>query len=258
MGLTYRERAALCDNEAAKALFLLMDEKKTNLSVSADVSTKKELLALAEKVGPYICVLKTHIDILVDFDDDLIVQLTDIARKHNFQLFEDRKFADIGNTVVHQYRDGVYKIASWSHFTNAHPIPGPGIVDGLRLVGKPLGRGLLLLAEMSSKGALTTPQYAAQAIEMAKGNKDFVFGFISQSCLVPDDPSLIYMTPGVQLKEGTDALGQQYNTPQRVIGEKNCDIIIVGRGIYNAGDVAATAKEYMDAGWVAYKTRAAK
>jgi orotidine-5'-phosphate decarboxylase len=55
---TYSERAALHTNPTAKALLELMERKKTNLSVAADVTTKAELLHLADLLGPYICVFK--------------------------------------------------------------------------------------------------------------------------------------------------------------------------------------------------------
>lgn len=55
---SYADRAAQHPNACAKALFELMERKKTNLSIAADVTSKKELLAIADATGPYICVLK--------------------------------------------------------------------------------------------------------------------------------------------------------------------------------------------------------
>lgn len=255
--LSYSERSKLCTNPTAKRLLALMDEKQTNLCFAADATHKAEMLRLADMVGPEICLFKTHIDIVEDFDWDLIVQLQALARKHNFLFFEDRKFADIGNTVQHQYRDGVYHIAEWADIVNTHTVPGPGIIQGLKEVGLPKGRGLLLIAEMSSSGSLITQAYTDQTVAWAKERADFVIGFITMRQLL-DDPRFINMTPGVQLTVGADKLGQQFNTPEKVIGEQKSDIIIVGRGIYEASDMVAEARKYREAGWEAYSERMSK
>lgn len=176
----------------------------------------------------------------------------------------------LGNTVVLQYSKGVHKIASWSHITNAHPIPGPGIIAGLKSIGLPLGRGLLLLAEMSSKDNLATGKYTQDAIEMARANRDFVIGFIAMSrgslntAVLNSQEDFLILTPGVGLDSKGDNMGQQYRTPREVILDSDCDVIIVGRGIYGHGDnvdvmaVQSQAERYRREGWKAYLERVMK
>ena len=64
---SYQQRANTCPSIAGKKLLQLMDNKKTNLALSADVTSAQELLQLAEQLGPEICLLKTHIDIIKDY-----------------------------------------------------------------------------------------------------------------------------------------------------------------------------------------------
>lgn len=247
---TYSKRAELATNPTARKLFRLMDEKKTNLAVAADVTSKSRLLVLADQLGPHICVFKTHIDILDEFNDGFVRELQALSDKHNFLIFEDRKFADIGNTVKHQYENGIYKISQWAHITNAHALPGPGLVKGLREGGLPLGRGLLLIAEMSSENSLIDNAYKEATVNMAHDFSDFVMGFISQKKMT-NNPAFIHMTPGVNLGDSGDKLGQQYNTPEHVIGTNGSDVIIVGRGIIQAKDPVGEALRYKEAGWKA-------
>ena len=172
-----------------------------------------------------------------------------------------------------QYSSGVHKIASWSHITNAHPVPGPSIITGLASVGKPLGRGLLLLAEMSTQGSLATGAYTAEAVRMARASSEFVIGFIAQHRMegvgavqgdnVANEDFLI-LTPGVGLDSRGDTMGQQYRTPREVIVDSGCDVIIVGRGIYgkdggaNTEAVRQQAERYRRECWQAYQERLEK
>ena len=77
-----------------------------------------------------------------------------MAEKHNFLLMEDRKFADIGNTCTLQLGGGAHRIADWADMVTVHALPGPSILKSLTSVG------VVLVAEMSSEGSLTTTEYA--------------------------------------------------------------------------------------------------
>ncbi|XP_061547797.1 uridine 5'-monophosphate synthase [Phycodurus eques] len=253
--LTYEARAKLPDvHPLVSKLLTVMAEKQCNLCVSADVTSSEELLQLADTLGPKICLLKTHVDILKDYTKAFSKKLQDVAEKHNFLIFEDRKFADIGNTVKHQYEGGLYQISSWAHIVNAHAVPGHGVVSGLASVGRPLGRGCLLIAQMSSQGSLATGEYTKAVVKMAEEHSPFVIGFICGS-KITKRPEFIHMTPGVQMQAGGDVLGQQYTTPEEVIYNKGSDVIIVGRGILEATDRLDAAEAYRKSGWEAYTRR---
>jgi uridine monophosphate synthetase len=252
--LPYHQRAEHCSNPTAKKLLLLMEQKKTNLSVSLDVTDKNQFLALADTLGPEICVLKTHIDILEDFTPAITEELTRLAHQHQFLIFEDRKFADIGHTVQLQYTRGVYHMADWADIVNAHTLPGPGIIEGLKVAGLPKGRGLLLLAQMSPKGNLLDEDYTQASIAMAEQHADFVIGFIAMGQL-NNNPAWIYLTPGIHMASNGDAMGQQYVSPEQAILERGTDVIIVGRGIYEAENPLTAARAYRKAGWEAYQQR---
>lgn len=112
-----------------------MNLKRSNLCLSADVTNARELLSVADKIGPSIVVLKTHYDLIVGWDyhpqTGTGARLGAIARKHGFLIFEDRKFGDIGNTVQLQYTSGTARIIDWAHITNVNMIPGKAAVKSL-------------------------------------------------------------------------------------------------------------------------------
>ncbi len=240
---SYEQKLENAQHSVSKKLLEAALAKKSNLIASADVTTTQELLALAEKVGPHIVALKTHIDIISDFEyEKTIVPLKEIAAKHQFLLMEDRKFADIGNTQELQFTSGVFKITDWADFVTSQVIGGFESLDCFKNVG------VVAIVGMSSKGTLTTANYREEALKVAISHPN-VIGGVSQN-KIPED--LLLFTPGVNLADSGDGKGQQYNTPEHVFKTLHTDFIIVGRGIYKSDDPEASAVTYKTEGWNAY------
>lgn len=361
---SFAERAETAAHPLANYLLRLMELKSSNLCLSADVHTARDLLFMADKLGPFIVIFKTHYDLISGWDYNphtgTGAKLAALARRHGFLIFEDRKFCDIGKTVQMQYTAGTARIIEWAHITNVNMDAGKEAVgalaeaaakwhdrinyevktsvtagtpvsdtfdeaaeaDGSRLEPQaqaqeatnqsasasterkgsivsvttvtqsyepagsprmtkamvegddvlfpgieeaPMDRGLLILAQMSTKGCLMTKEYTQACIEAAREYRRFVIGYVAQECLnsEPDD-NFIHTTPGCKLPpEGEDengqiagdGLGQQYNTPAKLVGIKGTDIVIVGRGIITADDPQSEAERYRRKAWKAYLTR---
>ena len=233
--LPFSERKLRCDedrssNKLTSKIFAVIARKKSNLCLAADFDNTDQVLALADCAGPHIAILKLHADILTDFSHEFVRRLQSLAQRHDFILFEDRKFADIGNTVKLQYARGMHRIQDWAELVTCHVTPGDGVVRGLRAGLSGAGdRGCVLVAEMSSAGNLLKQDAVQSACSSAETHRDFVVGFVCQN-RITCDPTLIHMTPGVAFESGSDSLGQQYLSPEQAI-ENGADVVIIGRAV---------------------------
>lgn len=221
-------------------------EKKSNLCVSADVNTTDELINLADQVGPHICILKTHIDTLSDFTTDTITQLKELSLKHNFLLFEDRKFADIGHIALRQFTSLPLQISSWADLITVHVVAGSLSIQALKPALN--NTGIIVVAQMSTQDTLTSDEYVDKAIKIAEEHKDVVVGIVSQN-KKPIDRGQLMFTPGINLSSTGDSKGQVYNSPEEAFSQRGIDIMIVGRGIYESENPTKWAEEYKKIGW---------
>ena len=215
--------------------------------------------------------LKTHVDVVQDFSVETVHHLKELAKKHNFLIFEDRKFVDIGNTVQKQYHGGALRISEFAHIVNLSILGGEGIVEALSQVVSASDfpyrdeRAFILLADMTSKGSLATGSYTSKCVELARVHNKAVIGFIATRTLanIPvhssplDSEDFLIFTTGVNQKSKGDKLGQQYQTPTDAI-RGGADFIIAGRGIYAAENPVQAAQSYQKEGWEAYLDRISK
>ncbi|KAL0722557.1 hypothetical protein Bca4012_037156 [Brassica carinata] len=89
--------------------------------------------------------------ILRSYTTYIVSAIFEITEKHSFLIFEDRKFADSGNTFTMQ---GVFKILEWAGTINALNISGPSGMNH----GWPQLEG----------------DYIATAVKIAEDHSDFV------------------------------------------------------------------------------------
>ncbi|WP_213318722.1 orotidine 5'-phosphate decarboxylase / HUMPS family protein [Chlamydiifrater volucris] len=245
---SYEERANLTKHPLSRKLFSLMHSKQTNLGVIANSSKSHEILKLAETIGPNICILKTHVDILEDFTPDFSRNLRSIADKHQFLIFEDRKYSELGEVVERQYGGGLYKVVDWADLVSVHLSSGEKIIDSLSLVGKDKGRGIVLLADSSMEDISCDSSLVA--IRWAEKRPDFIMGFECSRRLCLNEGFLHFTSIRKSLIE--DTFCSIKLSPEHVIGACGGDVILIDDSFLGSGDPEIISREYRNRGYIAY------
>ena len=246
----------------AKRYMTVATEKQSLVCLAADRRTMAGLFELINEVGPFIAALKTHVDLIEDWSASEWADFCALARHHNLLIFEDRKFADIGK-ISRSQMAGVYNISAWSDIVTAHLISGPDVVDGLQTAWREVNRegGVLLLAQMSSRGNLLNGDYTNTVVKLGAVHEG-VLGFIGNGSKPGELAKLrqkvgqqkMIWTPGVNHEVGDGEMGQRYGDPyDAVIAGSDC--IIVGSGIHGAEHPKTAAQSYAQVSWNALLNR---
>ena len=250
------ERWSNSTSDIARKYMEVAARKQSLVCLAADRNTMSGLFDLIREVGPYIAALKTHVDLVDDWTPGAWSEFCKEAEKADLLIFEDRKFADIGK-ISRSQMAGIYDIRSWADLVTSHLISGPDVVDGLQAGWGDVGRkgGVLLLAQMSSRGNLLNPDYTDQVVIKGREHSG-VFGFIGNGWR-PDElrvlrkrvgPEKMIWTPGVNLSTGDGEMGQRYGDPREAI-LAGSDCIIVGSGIHRSENPENSARDYAAASW---------
>lgn len=215
----------------------LIQQKKSNICYAADLDSLEEVCKVAEIIGDYICILKLHCDIYNDFSMDKIEKLKKIAKKYNFLIWEDRKFADIGKIMNRQLKDGVYNISKWADIVSIHSISG---YESLKYVIENNNIDFFVISELSAYKNLIDEKYTSDTLKIIK-SFDNVSGVVCQNDLQTDALKII---PGVSWSRRDLVIdGQSY----RGLDEKKyADILVFGNTITNAIKHEENFEEYMD------------
>ena len=195
---------------------------KKNIIWAADVPSMKQLFEQLDIYGPKISVLKLHIDTFNDFSQENLLKLVDYKKKYNLILWEDRKFADIGNIMIKQIKNSIYYYLEWVDIFSIHCITG---YESLNATMNEFSKlKWIIIGQLSSSENLIDKDYTNTCKEIYKTIPNII-GIVCQEYLGPE---YIHIVPGISKHIESDSQGQQYSSTE---DKSFADFFVVGRSI---------------------------
>lgn len=189
----------------------IIQRKKTNICFAADMYDGDDILHTITCVGPYICMVKLHLDMLKNIPYSFYSILHNYAEEYDFMIMEDRKYMDHGNIILKQIVAIKQKLQI--DFVSVHASVGSTAIDFI-----PKDIGVFLVTDIS-KDSVSVPSF----------KHDRIVGIMSEKEREYDD--LLYMS--------SDHLQQKEHN-------KDVDIIVLGKQLYNSEYPVDEIKKYID------------
>lgn len=189
---------------------------------AADVGNMKDLFTQLDIYGSKIGILKLHVDTFKDFSLDNLLKLQEYKQRYNLLIWEDRKFADIGNIMIKQIKNSIYYYEDWVDIFSIHGITGFESINAV--IESNLNFKWVLVGQLSSSENLINSEYTERCKEIYKQNVNII-GMVCQEYLGPE---YIHIVPGISKHVEGDDQGQKYSS---VVSKSFADFFVVGRSI---------------------------
>ena len=232
-------------------LYNIASIKKSNLILSCDFMSEKEILQIIQAIGNKLVAVKLHLDTIItnyiEFNDNLIL----LKNKYNFLIIEDAKYADIEAIMYEKITNSRMNITSIADAITIHAISGVSILEN-----ENIHIPMIIVSEMSSDDNMIDVAYSRKIInKLDDVNKfDLLGGLVCQNNIPTFIKPFQYLTmsPGINLEETRDASNQRYRIPGR--GNNRVGLFwIVGRGITKYRDniekLQKQVELYCNKGW---------
>ena len=230
------------ENAIADKIYNIALSKKSNIILSCDLDNWKDILKLIKNIGEHIIGIKFHIEIIKDFNKQVIQDILDIKTKYNLIIIEDRKLCDIGMISIKEL-SGFFEIAHWADCITVHSMCGLDLFKNLNDIYPNLG--LLPVCEMSLKNSLFDDGYIKKSINILRTEYNIAGGIVQHNVMNIIKPfERLTLSPGINLTNTKDNYDQSYNNPNNLT-KKTGLIWIIGRGIYENDNIL----EYKKLGW---------
>lgn len=235
--LIQRDLNLLFDNEFNRKLIDIIKQKQSALCVSLDIPFWKEGVKILRKIAPYICMIKLHCDLIVDWSKETITELKEIAKESNFLIMQDSKFIDVPHIVEKQLSLSNYNICNWADCVTVH---WENYKD-LKKLENTFKLKFINVVEMNTLEHNFSDDYYKSVNQLIDPYfaKDKVHGYRNESdCIVSQsrykkNGNVLKLTPGVV--ENEEDLGlvnsDRYRTIENAMVRDRNHIVIIGSNI---------------------------
>jgi uridine monophosphate synthetase len=217
-------------------LYNIASVKKSNIILSCDFMSDKEILSIIEETGNKLVAVKLHLDTITSKGNDLYNynefsdRLIALKQRYNFLIIEDAKYADIEAIMYEKIHQSRLMIMAIADALTIHAISGLSVLEN-----ENIKLPMIIVSEMSTDDNMIDVEYSKKIVKKLSdvSTLKLLGGLVCQNNVPKFIRPFEYLTmsPGINLEETRDTNNQRYKIPDNDKQNKLGMFWIVGRGI---------------------------